>query len=115
MINYSFLKPFFDNNIPPYFFCQIIFGFVSYKRDVYIGNNETNRLLDMIIIERYMNGNINPNNDILVYIKQIEFITVFKNKDNSKDNKFFSHVFYESNESINNINSFSPFKMTLVE
>ena len=115
LINYSFLKPFFDNNIPPYFFCQIIFGFVSYKRDVYIGNNETNRLLDMIIIERYMNGNINPNNDILVYIKQIEFITVFKNKDNSKDNKFFSHVFYESNESINNINSFSPFKMTLVE
>ena len=116
LINYNLLKPFFDNNIPYYFYCQIIFGYVSEEKNIFIGDNNLNRELDMIIIERYINGNIIPNNDVLVYIKQIEFITVFKNKnDPNKNNKFFSYVFYESNESIKNLISFYPFKLTIVE
>ena len=115
LINYNLLKPFFDNNIPYYFYCQIIFGFVSHEPNIFIGDNDLNRDLDMIIIERYINGNIIPHNDVLVYIKQIEFITIFKNKDDPKNYKFFSYVFYESNESIKNLNSFYPFKQTLVE
>ena len=115
LINYTLLKPFFDNNIPYYFYCQIIFGYVSEEKNIFIGDNNLNRELDMMIIERYINGNIIPNNDVLVYIKQIEFITFFKNKDNSKNNKFFSYVIYESNESIKNLNSFYPYKLTLID
>ena len=115
LINYNFLEPFFKNNIPYYFYCQIIFGYVSDKNDIFIGDNNVNRELNMIIIERYINGNIIPTNDILVYIKQIEFITIFKNNNNANDKKYFSFVFYQSNESIKNINSFYPFKMTLIE
>ena len=115
LINYNFLEPFFKNNIPYYFYCQIIFGYVSDKNDIFIGDNNVNRELNMIIIERYINGNIIPTNDILVYIKQIEFITIFKNNNNANDRKYFSFVCYQSNESTENINSFYPFKMALRE
>ena len=115
LINYHLLKPFFDNNIPEYFYCQIIFGFVSSRNDIIIGNNFCNIGLDIIIIERYFNGNIIMNNFNLTYIKQIEFITVFKNMNNFMEYKIFSNICYMNSESINNINVFVPFKMILVE
>ena len=38
LINYHLLKYFFDNNIPDYFYSQIIFGFVSSQNNIYLGN-----------------------------------------------------------------------------
>ena len=115
LINYYLLKPFFDNNIPEYFYCQMIFGFASSRNDINIGNNFCNISLDIIIIERYFNGNIVMNNINITYIKQIEFITVFKNMNNYMENKIFSNICYMNSESINSINVFVPFKMILVE
>ena len=115
LMNYSLLKIFFENNIPQCFYSQIIFGFVLGKNNISLGNNQLNIALDIIIIERYLNGNINMNNSNLVYIKQIEFITIFKNMNNIIANKKFSHICYESSESINNIKVFVPFKIALVE
>ena len=115
LMNYHLLKYFFDNNIPDYFYSQIIFGFVSSQNNIYLGNNQYNISLDIIIIERYFNGNIIMNNSNLVYIKQIELITIFKNNNNLMDNKIFSYISYISSESANNINVFVPFKIVLVE
>ena len=114
-INYSLLRSFFDNNIPEYFYSQIILGFVSGQNNTILGNNQFNIALDTIIIERYFKDNIMLNNENLVYIKQIEFITVFKNVSNIRANKIFSHVCYASCESINNVKTFVPFKIALVE
>ena len=114
-INYSLLGSFFDNNVPEYFYSQIIFGFVSGQNNTIIGNNQFNIALDTIIIERYFKENIMLNNESLVYIKQIEFITVFKNVSNISSNKIFSHICYVSSESTNNIKTFVPFKIALVE
>ena len=115
LMNYHLLKYFFDNNIPDYFYSQIIFGFVSSQNNIYLGNSQFNISLDIIIIERYFNGNIIMNNSNLVYIKQIELITIFKNNNNLMDNKIFSYISYISSESANNINVFVPFKIVLVE
>ena len=108
------MKLFLDNDIPNYFYCQIIFGFVSGQNNISMGNNSSN-ILDIAIIERYINGNIRANNNDLVYIKQIEFITNFKDKNNILKNAICSYICYENGESINNIIAFSPFKMILVE
>ena len=114
LMNYSLLKPFLDNNIPDYFYHQIIFGFVSSQNDISMGNNISNTM-DIAIIERYINGNIRTNNNNLVYIKQTELITTFKDMKNFLNNTICSHITYESSESIYSIKAFSPFKMTLVE
>ena len=114
LMNYPLLKLFLDNDIPNYFYCQIIFGFVSGQNNISMGNNSSN-ILDIAIIERYINGNIRANNNDLVYIKQIEFITNFKDKNNILKNAICSYICYENGESINNIIAFSPFKMILVE
>ena len=115
LMNYSLLKPFLDNNIPEYFYCPIIFGFVSCQNNIFIGNNFLNIEMDMAIIERYFNGNIRIINSNLLYIKQVELITVFRNKNNNLMNKKCSYIIYESSESINNIRSFTPFQITLIE
>ena len=114
LMNYSLLKPFLDNNIPEHFYHQIIFGFVSSQNDIPMGNNLSN-VMDIAIIERYINGNIRTNNNNLVYIKQIELITIFKDTKNILKKTICSHITYESSESIYSIKAFSPFKMTLVE
>ena len=115
LANYSLLKNFYDNNIPEYFYCQMIFGFVSSRNNINISNNQYNGKIDLIIIERYFHCNINISNYAILYIKQVEFITVFKDMNDQTKNKIFSNVNYLNNEYVNNTNTFVPFKITLVE
>ena len=107
LINYSLIKVFLDNNIPNFFFSPIIFGYIGCQNEIYL-NEAIN--LDIIIIERFFNKNLIINNDIPGYIKQIELITLFKNKFNKNLDKMFSTVFYVSSESMTIINKFLPFK-----
>ena len=113
LLNNLLLTSFFDNNIPEYFYSKMILGFASSKSDITFENK--NISLDIIIIERYFNENVIFRNNDLIYIKQIEFISIFKNKNNNDDAKTFSFICYESGEAINSINSFVPFKITLVD
>ena len=113
LINYSLLKPFLDAKIPECLYSEIIFGFVSCKNNIDLGNYENT--IDIIIIERYLNVNINISGDFPTYIKQVELITFFKNMKNNEEINIFSSVFYISSESVNNINKFVPFKAILVE
>ena len=112
LINFSLLKDFWDNNIPDFFFSPIIFGYMGFQNDIYL--NEAIHL-DIIIIERFFNKNLIINNDIPGYIKQIELITIFKNKFNKNLDKVFSTVFYISSESMQKINKFLPFKTILID
>ena len=111
-INYSLIKDFLDNNIPDFFFSPIIFGYIGYQNGIFL-NEAIN--LDIIIIERFFNKNLIINNDIPGYIKQIELITLFKNKFNKNLDKVFSTVFYISSESMKVINKFHPFKTILID
>ena len=111
LINSSLLKYFIENNIPDFFFCSIIFGYIAYQKDIFI--DETTNM-DIVIIERYFNKNIVINNDIPGYIKQVEQICVFKNKNNRYLDKIYSYIFYVSSESMKYINKFLPFKTILI-
>ena len=111
LINSSLLKYFIENNIPDFFFCSIIFGYIACQKDIFI--DETTNM-DIVIIERYFNKNIVINNDIPGYIKQVEQICVFKNKNNRYLDKIYSYIFYVSSESMKYINKFLPFKTILI-
>ena len=112
IINSSLLKYFLENNIPEYFFCPIIFGYIGCQKDLYL--NQTINL-DIILIERFFNKNLIINKDVPGYIKQTELICLFKNKDNKKLDKTFSYVCYHSSETLKIINKFFPFKSNLIE
>jgi proline racemase len=81
------LKYFFDESIPKDFYSKIIFGYVGLKKNIEIKNNNNNNLvyMDNIIIER-VNRHLNFNADIPNQMKQIEFICVYKNKNNKNNN-----------------------------
>ena len=113
-VNYSMLTSFFENNIPEYFYAQIILGLVSSENNIEFENSQSS--IDIIIIERYFYENIIRRNNYLMYIKQVEFISIFKRKNNNDgENEFFSFICYENGETANNINSFVPFKVSIVE
>jgi len=112
LINSSLLTFFVENNIPESFYSTVIFGYVGCKIDIDL--NES-LMVDLIIIERYCKKNIIINQDIPGYIKQIELISNFKNKNNKYNGKAFSFVFYVNSESMKNINEFNPCKSVLIE
>ena len=112
LINNSLLKYFIDNNIPEFFYSFIIFGCIGYYKDIILDDRIN---LDIIYIERYFKQNIIINKDIPGYIKQIELISVFKNRYNKYLEKIFSYISYISSESMNNINKFLPFKSILID
>ena len=111
LINSSLLKYFLQSKIPDFFFCAIIFGYIGCQKEIYL--DETINI-DIIIIERYFNKNIVFNKDIPGYIKQIELISIFKNKLNRNLDKIFSFIYYASSESMKYINKFIPVKTVLI-
>ena len=112
IVNSSLLKYFLINQIPEFFFCKIIFGYVGCQDE----NNLSKEFnMDIIIIERYIINNLFINNDIPGYIKQIELISNYKNKPNKNLSKIFSFICYFSSESSKHINKFLPFKQILIE
>ena len=114
LINSSLLKYFVDNSIPECFYSTIIYGYVGCKIDVDLDENRKYLTVDIIIIERYYKKNIIINNDIPGYVKEIELICNFKNK-NNKTKNVFSFVFYINSESMPKINEFDICKNILIE
>ena len=115
LINSKHLKYFVENNIPECFYSTIIFGFIGCKIDINLDERK-DEVIDIIIIERYYKKDIIINKDIPEYIKQIEFICNFYNKNNKKNsNNIFSFIFYVCSKSMNNINEFKPFNNFLNE
>ena len=98
LINLSFLRYFHIFNIPKIFYSHVIFGYVGCKIDVEINDlqNGENKSVDLIIMERVYKKSLLVNNDISQQLKQIEFITVYKNMKNEE--KVFSFIIYLSNE-----------------
>ena len=111
-INFSLLKYFKENNIPDFFYCAIIFGYVGCQNQIVLNDSMT---LDIFFIERYFKKHLLINNSILGYIKQIEIIFVFKDKYKKNLDNIFSYVLYISSESFKFINKFLPFKNNLLE
>ena len=112
LINSSLLAYFVENNIPESFYSTVIFGYVGCKIDIDL--NES-LMVDIIIIERYCKKNVIINQDIPGYVKQIELISNFKNKNNKYNGKTFSFIFYINSESMKNIKEFNPCKSVLIE
>ena len=112
LINSSLLNCFAENNIPESFYSTVIFGYVGCKIDIDLNEN---LMVDIIIIERFSKKNVIINQDIPGYVKQIELITNFKNKNNKYNGKAFSFIFYVNSESMNSINEFNPCKSILIE
>ena len=112
LINSSLLTFFVENNIPESFYSTVIFGYVGCRIDIDL--NES-LMVDLIIIERYCKKNVIINQDIPGYVKQIELISNFKNKNNKYNGKTFSFIFYVNSESMKNINEFNPCKSVLIE
>ena len=98
LINLSFLRHFYMFNIPKLFYSHVIFGYVGCKIDVDIRDiqNGQDKTIDLIIIERVYKKTLLINDDISRQLKQIEFISVYKNRKNEE--KIFSTVMYLSNE-----------------
>ena len=94
LINSSLLIPFQNFRVPKIFYSHVIFGYVGCKIDVDIKDltNGTNRSVDLIIIERVYKKSLLVNDDIPQQLKQIEFITVYKNGENEKN--IFSFIIY---------------------
>ena len=111
LINSSLLKYFLQSKIPDFFFCAIIFGYIGCQKEIYL--DETTNI-DIILIERYFNKNIVVNKDIPGYIKQVELISIFKNKLNRNLDKLFSFIYYASSESMKYVNKFLPVKRVLI-
>ena len=114
LINSKHLKYFIENNIPECFYSTIIFGFIGCKIDINLDETK-NEIVDITIIERYYKKDIIINKDIPEYIKQIEFICNFYNKNNKNNNNVFSFIFYACSKSMNNVNEFKPFNNFLGE
>ena len=117
LINLSFLRHFHSFNIPKMFYSYVIFGYVGCKIDVDIKDlkNGENKSLDLIVIERVYRKSLLINDDIPRQIKQIEFISVFKNGKNEEAT--FSTIMYLCNELYyQNINSvFNPYNEYIKE
>ena len=117
LINLSFLRHFHSFNIPKMFYSYVIFGYVGCKIDVDIKDlkNGENKSLDLIIIERVYRNSLLINDDIPRQIKQIEFISVYKNGKNEEAT--FSTIMYLCNELYyQNINSvFNPYNEYIKE
>ena len=108
LINSFLLKYFLDSHIPDFFFCSIIMGYVGYQNDIYLDKNNN---IDIFIIERYFIKTVVLCNNIPEYIKQIEFIFVFKNKCNSYSDEIFSYTFFISSYTLEIINKFLPYRI----
>ena len=121
-VNTSLLKYFFNNLISNDFYSKIIYGYVGFKKNIEISNNNNSMIyMDNLIIER-VNKHLNFNTDITNQMKQIEFICIYKskifNKDNNNNNKSnnnnkyntngFSFIFYISSEIANTKVAFNP-------
>ena len=112
-VNSSLLKYFFDNSISSEFYTKIIYGCVGFKKNTQISNDKNVVMLDNLIIER-VNKHLKFNSEISNHMKQIEFISMFKqlNSNSSNKNKYninvFTFVFYVSNEIANNNVTFNP-------
>ena len=114
LINSKHLKYFIENNIPECFYSTIIFGFIGCKIDINL--DQTNEeIVDIVIIERYYKKDIIINQDIPEYMKQIEFICNFYNKNNKNNSNIFSFVFYVCSKAMKNSNEFKPFNKFLNE
>ena len=98
LINLSFLRYFHAFNIPKIFYSHIIFGYVGCKIDEDIKDlkNGENKSIDLIIIERVYRRSLFVNEEICRQLKQIEFITVYK--DGKDKETIFSTIMYLSNE-----------------
>jgi hypothetical protein len=98
LINFSLLKNFYSFNIPKIFYSHVIFGYVGCKIDIDMQDLRygENKSIDLIIIERYYKKSLLVNDDIEQHLKQIEFISVYKNMGNIYNT--FSLVIYVSNE-----------------
>lgn len=117
LINFSLLKNFYTFKIPNIFYSYVIFGYVGCKIDIEIQdlNNGGNKSVDLIIIERYYKKNLLVNDDIEQHLKQIEFISEYKEL--GKEHNIFSLVIYVSNELFyQNIKSaFNPYNEYIKE
>ena len=108
LINSNNLKYFVENNIPDCFYSIVIYGYIGCKIDVNLSENN-DKIVDLILIERYYKKDIIINNNIPEHFKQIEFICAFKLNNTKNNNNVFSFVFYVSSKVMNNINDFIPF------
>ena len=112
-VNSSLLKYFFDNLISSEFYTKIIYGYIGFKKNIQISNDKKLVFVDNLIIER-VNKHLKFNSETANHMKQIEFICMYKQKDenNSSKNNYninvFTFVFYVSNEIANNNVQFNP-------
>ena len=97
LINLSLLIPFYNNKIAKMFYSHLIFGYVGCKIDVDLKDleNGNNKSVDIIVIERYYKKSLLVNDDIQRHLKQIELITVYKERE--KEQNCFSLVIYLCN------------------
>ena len=108
MINYPLLKYFYRNNINTQFYSKMIYGYIGAKNNIKLNKENNNIILDLVIVER-VNKSFIFNSDIPIQIKQIEFISIYKNNNNFKP---FSFIIYVSNDMINLNNfHFKPWKI----
>ena len=115
-VNSSLLQYFFDNLISNDFYTKIIYGYVGSKKNIEITNNKNNNILmDILIIER-VNKHLTFNTDIPNQMKEIEFISIYKNYNyNNKSNRnIFSFIFYISNEISNIKIAFNPWNNFII-
>ena len=112
-INSSLLKLFFDNFIPSDFYTKVIYGYIGFKQNTEIKNEKNMVLVDNLIIER-VNKHLKFNSDIVNQMKQIEFISMYKQHNMNTQNKnkyninIFTFIFYVSSEIANNKVPFNP-------
>ena len=112
-VNSSLLKYFFDNLISPELYTKIIYGYVGFKKNTEIKNDNNLLMVDNLIIER-VNKHLKFNSDIANHMKQIEFICMYKQHNINTINKnkyninIFTFIFYVSNEIANNNVPFNP-------
>ena len=118
-VNTSLLKYYFDNLISNDFYSKIIYGYIGFKKNNEIENNNNKILFGNLIIER-VNKHLTFDIDIINQIKEIEFICIYKYNDINNTNKknninIYSFKFYVSNEISNSKIDFNPWNNFIIE